>query len=407
MPPKTEPPKANASKPLPPRLVNLIGKSVDEIDTPALVVDLDAMNRNLTRMAEFAKKHAIRWRPHAKLHKSVALAHMQMKAGAVGICVQKTAEAEIMVAGGVTNVYISNEVIAPAKLARVAALTQAVAPLGGQIAIAVDSIEGVVRLAQAMTEARQASKAGRATVIDVFVEIDVGQGRCGVQPGEAAVQLAMEIRKHPALRFAGLQAYQGAAQHIRSAQKRLQAITDALDKVMITRYMIEAVGIKVGLVTGSGTGTLVLEAASGVYGEVQAGSFMFMDADYAQNERHPAQPKFEHALFVKTQVISTHSDHAVCDAGHKSHAIDSGLPLVHALDAESGLDYFNGGDEHGILRPAAGSTRLPKLGRMLWLIPGHCDPTVNLHDVMIGVTGGLVQGTVQYIIRVDARGAMT
>lgn len=407
MPPKSEPPKASTSRTLPPRLTNLIGKSVDEIDTPALVVDLDAMNRNLTRMAEFAKKHAIRWRPHAKLHKSVALANMQMKAGAVGICVQKTAEAEIMVAGGVTNVFISNEVIAPAKLARVAALTQAVAPLGGQIAIAVDSIEGIVRLAQAMTEARQATKAGLATVIDVFVEIDVGQGRCGVVPGEAAVQLAMEIRKHPALRFAGLQAYHGQAQHIRNAQHRLQAITEALDKVMITRYMIEAVGIKVGLITGSGTGTLVLEAASGVYGEVQAGSFMFMDADYAQNERHPAQPKFEHALFVKTQVISTHTDHAVCDAGHKSHAIDSGLPLVHALDAESGLDYFNGGDEHGILRPAAGSIRLPKLGRILWLIPGHCDPTVNLHDVMIGVSGGLLQGTVQYIIRVDARGAMT
>jgi D-serine deaminase-like pyridoxal phosphate-dependent protein len=390
---------------LPTRLADLIGKPVNDIDTPSLVIDMDAMKRNLARMAEFAKKHNIRWRPHAKLHKSATLAKMQVRAGAVGVCVQKTSEAEIMVAGGVTDVYISNEVIAPAKLARVAALAQKLAAQGGRLAIAVDSTEGVIRLAQAMTEARSAT--GVATVIDVFVEIDVGQGRCGVEPGAAAVTLVLEIRKHPALRFAGLQAYHGKAQHMRSAQERREAIAKAVEAVVLTRKLVEAQGITVDLVTGAGTGSLMLEAASGVYGELQAGSFMFMDADYAKNERDAAQPQFEHALFIKTQVISTHGGHAVCDAGHKSHAIDSGLPLVHAFDAESELEYFNGGDEHGILRPAGDSTRLPGLGRMLWLIPGHCDPTVNLHDVMIGVTGGLRSGTVQRIFRVDARGALT
>jgi D-serine deaminase-like pyridoxal phosphate-dependent protein len=390
---------------LPTRLAELIGKPVNDIDTPALVIDMDAMKRNLARMAEFAKKHNIRWRPHAKLHKSATLAKMQVRAGAVGVCVQKTSEAEIMVAGGVTDVYISNEVIAPAKLARVAALAQKLAAQGGRLAIAVDSTEGVIRLAQAMTEARSAT--GVATVIDVFVEIDVGQGRCGVEPGAAAVTLVLEIRKHPALRFAGLQAYHGKAQHMRSAQERREAIAKAVEAVVLTRKLVEAQGITVDLVTGAGTGSLMLEAASGVYGELQAGSFMFMDADYAKNERDAAQPQFEHSLFIKTQVISTHGGHAVCDAGHKSHAIDSGLPLVHAFDAESELEYFNGGDEHGILRPAGDSTRLPGLGRMLWLIPGHCDPTVNLHDVMIGVTGGLRSGTVQRIFRVDARGALT
>ncbi|MBK5203938.1 MAG: DSD1 family PLP-dependent enzyme [Polaromonas sp.] len=388
-----------------PRLAELMGKPVNDIDTPALVIDLDAMKRNLARMAEFAKKHNIRWRPHAKLHKSVTLAKMQIKAGAVGVCVQKTAEAEIMVAGGVYNVTISNEVIAPAKLARLAVLGKQVAAHGGQLAIAVDSTEGVIRLAQAMNEARVRNGVG--TVIDVFVEIDVGQGRCGVEPGSAAVTLALEIRKHPALRFAGLQAYHGKAQHLRSAQDRRDAIAKAVDAVVHTRQLIEAQGVVVGLVTGAGTGSFVLEASSGVYGELQAGSFMFMDADYAQNERDPAQPQFEHALFVKTQVISTHSGHAVCDAGHKSHATDSGMPLVHAFDAESELAYFNGGDEHGILRPARAGARLPGLGQMLWLIPGHCDPTVNLHDVMIGVSGGLRNGTVRRIFRVDARGAMT
>jgi len=388
----------------PTRLAELIGKPVNDIDTPALVIDMDAMKRNLARMAEFAKKHNIRWRPHAKLHKSATLAKMQMRAGAVGVCVQKTAEAEAMVAGGVTDVYISNEVIAPAKLARVAVLAQKLAAQGGRLSIAVDSTEGVIRLAQAMTEARNAT--GVATIIDVFVEIDVGQGRCGVEPGAAAVTLVLEIRKHPALRFAGLQAYHGKAQHMRSAHERRDAIAKAVEAVVLTRKLVEAQGITVDLVTGAGTGSLMLEAASGVYGELQAGSFMFMDADYAKNERDPAQPQFEHALFVKTQIISTHAGHAVCDAGHKAHAIDSGLPLVHAFDAESELEFFNGGDEHGILRPAGESKRLPGLGRMLWLIPGHCDPTVNLHDFMIGVTGGLRSGTVQRIFRVDARGAL-
>ena len=390
---------------LPSHWSSLIGKSVTHIDTPALVIDLGAMKRNLVRMSEFAKKHGIRWRPHAKMHKSAMLAKIQAKAGAVGVCVQKTSEAEALAAGGVLDIYISNEVIAPAKLKRVAELAKTVAAQGGQLAIAVDSGEGVIRLAKAMTDARGGSGVG--TVIDVFVEIDVGHGRCGVEPGPAALNLVMEIRKHPALNFAGLQAYNGRAQHVRSASGRRDAITKVVDAVLMTRHLIEGQGIPVGLVTGGGTGSMLLEAASGVFGELQAGSFMFMDADYAQNERDAAQPAFEHALFVKTQVMSTHTAHVVCDAGHKSHAIDSGLPLVHALDGEGPLEYFNGGDEHGILRPATGSNYLPALGRTLWLIPGHCDPTVNLHDVLIGIEGGLRNGTVRRIFSVDARGAMT
>ncbi|MDQ6881338.1 MAG: DSD1 family PLP-dependent enzyme, partial [Pseudomonadota bacterium] len=383
----------------------LVGQGVDAIDTPALVLDLDAMKRNLGRMAEFARKHDIRWRPHAKTHKSSALAKLQMQAGAVGVCVQKTAEAEAMVAGGVHNVYISNEVVAPHKLARVATLAHQLAAENGQLAIAVDGAEGVTRLAQAMNDRRGAT--GVAAVIDVFVEIDVGHGRCGAHPGQPAVALAHEIRKHPALRFAGLQAYHGKAQHMRSPQQRRDAIAGVVQAVATTSKLIEAEGIRVDLVTGAGTGSLVLEASSGVFGEVQAGSFLFMDNDYARNERDPAQPQFEHALFVKSQVMSAGEDHAVCDAGHKSHAIDSGVPRVHTFDGEPELEYCNGGDEHGILRSVGASWRLPAIGATLWLIPGHCDPTVNLHDTMIGVAGGLRSGKVERIIRVDARGALT
>jgi D-serine deaminase-like pyridoxal phosphate-dependent protein len=382
-----------------------IGAPVDAIDTPALVIDLDAMDRNLAHMVAFTGSHGVRWRPHAKMHKSAALALQMMAAGASGVCVQKTSEAEAMLAGGVQDIYISNEVIAPAKLQRVAEIALALhaAPVPGRLAIAVDSAEGVRRLAAAARGVFGATPA----VIDVFVEIDVGQGRCGVPPGPAAVALARHIAGHPELRFAGLQAYHGRAQHLRSQAERRQAIDQALRDVVATRRLIEDAGLPVGLITGAGTGTMALEAASGVYGELQAGSFLFMDADYAANEPDPARPAFEHALFVKTQVISVSGEHAVCDAGHKSHAIDSGLPRVHRADGAAGLAYFNGGDEHGILRTTVPGTALPALGDVLWLVPGHCDPTVNLHDHMVGVRGGLRQGHVERIIRVDARGALT
>ena len=386
----------------------MIGRTVKAIDTPALVVDLDAMARNLATMAELAQRHKVRLRPHAKMHKSTELAKLQIAAGAVGVCVQKTSEAEVMVAGGVYNVFISNQVISLHKLARVAALTREVAPHAGKIAICVDSIEGISRLATSMNDARLRS--GVASAIDVFIEINVGQNRCGVAPGAPAVALALEIRKHPALNFAGLHAYHGKAQHLRDPAERRAAVASAVQAAASSRQLIEAAGVAVGLITGAGTGTAALEAASGVYGELQAGSYLFMDADYAANQLESTQPRFEHALFVKTQVISVQAGEApyvVCDAGHKSHAVDSGLPKVHAFSDRSTLQYINGGDEHGILRPTEGSTRLPGLGSLLWLIPGHCDPTVNLHDVMVGVRGGLLNGVVERIIRVDARGALT
>jgi D-serine deaminase-like pyridoxal phosphate-dependent protein len=391
--------------PLSEGLKRLVGQPVTAIDTPALVVDLDAMQRNLSRMAEFARKHDIRWRPHAKMHKSSAIAKLQMQAGAVGVCVQKTGEAEVMFAGGVPDIYISNEVVAPAKLARVADLAHKMAAEGGQLAIAVDSMEGVRRLADAMNDRRHGG--GTPAVIDVFIELDVGHGRCGVAPGRAAVDLAHEIRRHPALRFAGLQAYHGRAQHLRTAQARRDAISTVVQDVLFTRKLIEAEAVPVELVTGAGTGSMVCEAASGVYGELQAGSFMFMDADYAANERDPAQPQFEHALYVKSQVMSSGLRHAVCDAGHKSHAIDSGLPQVVTLEPTGELEYGNGGDEHGILRPAGANQRVPRLDDVVWLIPGHCDPTVNLHKYLIGISGGIEKGRVEKIIRVDARGKLT
>ena len=359
---------------LPQALAASVGLRVDRIDTPALVVDLDAMERNIARMADFARKHQVLWRPHAKLHKSAEIALQLQRAGAVGACVQKTAEAEALAEGGVHDITITNQVIAHPKLLRVARLAAHLQTQGGRLALAVDSAEGIQRLAEAMAQAAPQAR------IDVLVEIDVGQGRCGVPPGAPALALAQAVARLTQLRFAGLHAYHGRAQHLRGAAERREAIAAAVQAARHTRDLITATGLPVPLVTGSGTGTLVHEAASGVYGELQAGSFLFMDADYARNEREPAQPAFEQALFVKTQVISACSSHAVCDAGHKSHAIDSGLPTVALLPPERALRYANGGDEHGVLYADGPQSRMPARGQMLWLAPGHCDPTVNLHN---------------------------
>ncbi|WP_342129614.1 DSD1 family PLP-dependent enzyme [Hydrogenophaga sp. OTU3427] len=373
------------------------GDRIAAIDTPALVLDLDAMERNLARLAGFARERGLRLRPHAKMHKSAELARLQMAHGAVGVCVQKTAEAEALAAGGVDNIYISNEVTARPKLARVAALAQRLAQAGGRLAIAVDSAEGVSGLAQALAGAPAGS-------IDVFIEIDVGQARCGLPPGDAAVALARDIARHPALHLAGLQAYHGGAQHRRAPAEREAALALACDAVRRTRDALLAQGFGPLLVTGAGTGTFELEAASGLWGELQAGSYLFMDADYAANQLPPGQTPFEHALFVKSQVMSRSADRAICDAGHKTHAIESGLPTVWS---PPGLVFGNGGDEHGVLRAATPGGTLPALDDTVWLIPGHCDPTVNLHDWLVGVRGGLQHGTVERLIRVDARGALT
>jgi len=358
---------------------------VEDIDTPALVVDLDAMDRNLAAMADFARDHGLRLRPHAKMHKSAWIAQRQVALGAVGVCVQKTSEAEALARAGVRDLFISNEVIDRAKLARVAALSHRV-----KLAIAVDDALGIERLAACGAD------------VDVFVEIDVGHGRCGVAPADAA-DLARRIRD-AGLRFAGLQAYHGRAQHLRGVEERSGAIEAAGAAVRAARAALDAQRIECALVTGAGSGSFVLEAASGLWGELQVGSYVFMDRDYADNESMPGAPRFDHALFVKSQVMSRHADRAVVDAGHKSHAIDSGLPRVWGRDD---LEFANGGDEHGILRANRPGAPLPALGETVWLVPGHCDPTVNLHDTMVGVRGGLEQGVVERLIRVDARGALS
>ncbi|MEC9368453.1 MAG: DSD1 family PLP-dependent enzyme [Pseudomonadota bacterium] len=369
-----------------------IGMPIADVDTPALLLDLDAFERNLARMAGAVAGTALRLRPHSKTHKSPVIARMQIERGAVGVCCQKVSEAEVMLRAGIANVLVSNEVIGRGKLDRLAALSREAEWIG----LCVDHPDG---LAQAEAAARDAG-----VVLHALVEIDVGAGRCGIAPGEPALALAQAIDRSPHLAFAGLQAYQGAAQHIRKYAERKAAIDRAADLTRETIRLLERAGIDCPIVGGAGTGTFRFEAGSGVYNELQSGSYIFMDADYGRNlDADGSQfDEFENALFVYATVMSRPGDNvAVVDAGHKSASVDSGMPVPFA---RSGLAYGTPSDEHGVLR-VEGSNRPPELGEKILLVPGHCDPTVNLHDWYVCVRGmGSKSAHVEDIWPVAARG---
>ena len=367
-----------------------VGDAVDAIDTPALVLELDAFEANLARMAAFVRGSRVRLRPHAKSHKCPEIAKRQIALGAVGICAQKTSEAEAFVDAGVGDVLVSNEVVGRAKLDRLARLAKR-----AKVSVCCDDA----------ANARDISAAARAagSTLDVLIEVDVGQHRCGVEPGEPAAALAKEIASLPGLRFAGLHAYHGGAQHLRSVEERRAAIEGAAALARATKWLIQSRGIPCPTVTGAGTGTFPFERWSGVYDEIQPGSYVFMDADYNRNAwADPAEsfPKFEQSLFVLATVMSTPApDRAVVDAGLKASSIDSGMPT---LVGWPGVEYAKASDEHGVLAIAAG-TLGPSLGERVRLVPGHCDPTVNLYDWIVCVRAGRVEA----LWPIAARGAVT
>jgi len=362
------------------------GIALDAVDTPALVIDLDPFERNLARLMDSIAGRDVRLRAHAKTHKCAEIARRQVAAGAIGVCCQKVSEAEAMVAGGIADVLVSNEIVGERKLARLAALARS-----ARVGVCVDDASNVDALSAA---ARRAD-----AVLDVYVEVDVGARRCGVAAGAPVVALARRIVEVPGLRFAGLQAYQGAAQHLRSMADRRDAIARATEAVRVTRAALEAAGIDCPTVTGGGSGSYLFEVDSGAWNEIQCGSYVFMDADYARNEWAAPLPRFEHALFVLATVMSRPAPaRAVLDAGLKASSVDSGLPLVWN---RAGLSYTRASDEHGVLEIAPGA-RAPALGEKLLLVPGHCDPTVNLYDWYVCVRGGVVEA----LWPVSARGAV-
>lgn len=358
------------------------GMHEEEVDTPALLLDLDAFEANLDLMAARLAGTGAKLRAHAKTHKSAVIAQQQMRRGAVGQCVQKVAEAEALAWGGVPDILVSNQIVDPRKLRRLAALSGI-----AKVAVCADDAAGIDTIA-AVAEAAGCR-------VEVLVEIDVGAGRCGVSPGPEAVALAERIAASPHLIFGGLQAYHGSAQHKRSIEERRAAIAGAAEGVRRTVEQLTQRGLPCPIIGGAGTGTYELELEQGLWTEIQAGSYAFMDADYAANGEPPA---FRQSLFVLSQVMSAPREGvAVLDAGHKAVAVDSGLPLVWE---RPGVRYTGASDEHGALTVEGGAR--PKLGERLRLVPGHCDPTVDRYDWYVGVR----KGRVECLWPVSARGGM-
>ncbi|MFV1876222.1 3-hydroxy-D-aspartate aldolase BhcC [Nioella sp.] len=356
------------------------GMDEGEIQTPALVLDLDALERNIKKMGDYAKAHGMRHRAHGKMHKSVDVLKLQMElGGVVGVCCQKVSEAEVFARAGIKEILVSNQVRDPGKIARLVQL-----PLlsGGEVIVCVDDVANIADLAAA------AGKAG--TNLGVFIEIDCGAGRCGVTTTPAVVGIAKAVVAADNLTYRGIQAYQGAMQHMDSFDDRKVKIDTAIAQVQDAVNALNAEGIETELVSGGGTGSYHFESNSGLYNELQCGSYAFMDADYGrildQNGKRIDAGEWENAFFILTSVMShAKADKAICDAGLKAQSVDSGLPVIYGRDD---VQYIKCSDEHGVIADPNG---VLKVNDKLRLVPGHCDPTANVHDWYVGVRNGKVE----------------
>ncbi|MGB3315581.1 MAG: 3-hydroxy-D-aspartate aldolase BhcC [Albidovulum sp.] len=355
------------------------GMDEADIQTPCLILDLDALERNVKKMGDYAKAHGMRHRSHGKMHKSVDVQKLQESlGGAIGVCCQKVSEAEVFVRGGIRDVLVSNQVRDPAKIDRLARLPK----LGSRILVCVDDLDNVADLSAAAQK--------HDTELEVFIEIDCGAGRCGVTTTQDVVAIAKAVDAAPGLRFTGIQAYQGAMQHMDKYEDRKAKLDTAIAMVKDAVQGLKANGLEPELVSGGGTGSYYFESNSGVYNELQCGSYAFMDADYGrildENGKRIDQGEWENALFILTSVMShAKADKAIVDAGLKAQSVDSGLPFVYG---RTDVKYIKCSDEHGVVEDPNGAL---KVNDKLRLVPGHCDPTCNVHDWYVGVRNGKVE----------------
>jgi len=356
-----------------------IGMDEADINTPCLVLDLDALERNIKKMGDFAKSKGMRHRVHGKMHKSVDVALLQERlGGSVGVCCQKVSEAEVFARGGIKDVLVSNQVTQPEKIDRLARLPL----LGARAICCVDDMDNIPNLSAAAVK--------HGTQIECLVEIDCGAGRCGVTTTPQVVELAKAIDAAEGLKFAGLQAYQGAMQHLDSYDERQAKTQIAIDMVRDAVETLKAEGLECDIVGGGGTGSYYFESGSGVFNELQCGSYAFMDADYGRildkDGNRIDRGEWENALFILTSVMShAKADKAIVDAGLKAQSVDSGLPVIFGRDD---VKYVKCSDEHGVVMDPTG---VLKVNDKLRLVPGHCDPTCNVHDWYVGVRGGKVE----------------
>jgi 3-hydroxy-D-aspartate aldolase len=371
---------------------HLIGQagSRAQLSTPALLLDFDAFQRNVAAMAGFCREHGVALRPHAKTHKSVEIARKQLEAGAAGICCATIGEAERLANGGIGNLLITSPIVTAPKLRRLAALQER----SEGLMVVADTVEAVEGLA------RTAAAADRQ--LWVLVDLGVGRRRTGCSGSAAALAVARRIADSNSLAFGGVQAYAGYLQHIADlAERRRQG---AFEDIMVSEVLdrLAADRIPVPRVSGAGTGTHAIDAAGGLFSELQCGSYVFLDVDYAAVALRDDQPRpFAPALFVRTAVISANADHHVTtDAGLKAFATDGPRPLI-LRGAPAGAEYFFFGDEHGRVELEGAPRHLP-VGSVLECLTPHCDPTVNLYDVYHVVQGD----TLIDVWPIDARGAI-
>ncbi|MEM7529101.1 MAG: 3-hydroxy-D-aspartate aldolase BhcC [Pseudomonadota bacterium] len=356
-----------------------IGMNESEIQTPCLILDLDALERNIKKMGDWAKAHGMRHRVHGKMHKSVDVALLQERlGGACGVCCQKVSEAEVFARGGIKDVLVSNQVRDPAKIDRLARIPKH----GARIICCVDDVANVADLSAAAVR--------HGTEIECLVEIDCGAGRCGVTTTPEVVAIAKAIDAAAGLKFSGIQAYQGAMQHMDHYDDRKAKIDVAVAMVRDAVEGLKAEGLACDIVGGGGTGSYYFEGTSGVYNELQCGSYAFMDADYGrildQDGKRIDRGEWENALFLLTSVMShAKAEKAICDAGLKAQSVDSGLPVIFG---RTDVEYVKCSDEHGVIADPEG---VLKVNDKLRLVPGHCDPTCNVHDWYVGVRGGRVE----------------
>lgn len=364
------------------------GDRVSDIDTPALVVERGVLQANIAHMADVVRKAGRALRPHAKTHKSVEIAKLQLAAGAVGLCCQKVSEAEALLPSGVEDILISNHIVGSRKQAKLAALA-------GKVR--------VTTLASDANHVAQLSKAAQAagTEIGVLIELDAGDARMGLMEPVAIVPLAQAIAAAPGLKFRGLQVYNGPFQHLRQQSERAAAAKDAAERAAHARDALAKASLSCEIITGGGTGSFAEDIALDVFTEIQPGSYVFMDGDYGRNFDGQGQPyrPFGQSLFVATRIMRRPAGDVVyVDAGVKALNLDCGMPDVYQ---QPGLVMTTASDEQGRIEVQAGA-EAPELGDMLRLVPSHCDPTVNQYDWMVLVDGDEVAA----VWPVDARGCV-
>lgn len=359
------------------------GDRIEDVDTPSLILDLDAFEDNLRTMQVLAERHGVALRPHAKAHRCPDIALRQIALGAQGICCQKVSEAACFVAAGIRDIHISNEVVGESKLSLLARLAAQ-----AQLTVCVDSAPALAQLSEALVRHK--------STIGVLVELDVGQKRCGVQSPQEALELAQAVLSTPNVSFEGVQAYHGGIQHKRSHDQRLRASEKAAKRIRRTLKVLSDAGIECRIVTGGGTGTAMFDVATAVYTEVQPGSYAFMDNDYGRLDWGDAL-EFRHSLFLLGTIMSAPTAHrAVVDLGLKSTSAESGPPRLVGYD---GVDCVAIHDEHALLEAQRSGDR-PVLGSHVRLVPSHCDPTFNLHDTVVAIRGK----TVEAVWPISARG---